>query len=161
MTTIDSQPLTLRATRPGDRDFLLGLYAAVRAAELDQVAWAPGARQAFLVSQFDLQDHHYRTTHPRASFDVVEVGGHPVGRWYVDRGATDIRVIDVALVPEWCGRGIGSRLLGEVLAEAAASGRTASIHVEIHNPAGALYARLGFQEVGVQGVYRLLQWRDA
>ena len=48
----------------------------------------------------------------------------------------------------------------EVLDEAAASGRTASIHVEVHNPAATLYERLGFAAVAEVGVYRRMEWRS-
>jgi predicted GNAT family acetyltransferase len=42
--------------------------------------------------------------------------------------------------------------------EAAASNRTLSIHVEVHNRAAELYARLGFVAVAEHGVYRRMEW---
>lgn len=150
----------LRAATQADREFLIELYGTVRAAELDQVAWRPGQRHAFVRMQFELQDVQYRQHNPHGTFDVVEVDGQPVGRLYVDRRPTDIRIVDIALLPSHCGRGIGTRLLRGVLEEAQASGRTASIHVEIHNPAAALYERLGFSAVEQVGVYRRMEWRS-
>lgn len=152
--------VVLRPATDDDREFLVGLYASTRAAELDQVQWQPGQREAFVRMQFDLQDRQYREHNPRGSFDVIEADGRPVGRLYVDRRPTDIRIVDVALVPEHRGRGIGTALLGRILDEAAASGRTASIHVEVTNPAAALYERLGFEVVAELGVYRLMEWRQ-
>nr|WP_207006241.1 GNAT family N-acetyltransferase [Nocardioides aromaticivorans] len=157
MSTVLSQ-VALRAVVPDDHELLVAVYAASRADELDQVAWPPGQREAFVRMQYDAQDRHYRAASPHGRFDVVEVDGRPAGRLYVDLRDDDVRIVDIALLPEFRGRGIGSALLRQVLAEAAAQGRTASIHVEVHNPAGALYERLGFRPVAERGVHRLLTW---
>ena len=151
--------VSLRPTTPDDREFLVGLYADTRKAELDQVVWPEGARDAFVRMQFDAQDVQYRGANPQGTFDVVEVDGVPAGRLYVDRRASDIRIVDVALLAQFQGRGIGGALVRTVLEEAAASGRTASIHVEVHNRARALYERLGFTPVEERGLYLLLEWR--
>ena len=148
----------LRAVVPDDHELLVAVYAASRAEELDQVAWPPGQREAFVRMQYDAQDRHYRTASPQGRFDVVEVDGRPAGRLFVDVRAGDIRIVDIALLPDFRGRGIGSALIRQVLAEAAGVGRTASIHVEVHNRAGALYERLGFRPAGEHGVHRLLVW---
>ncbi len=60
-------------------------------------------------------------------------------------------------MPEFRGRGIGTALVTELFAEADASGRSVSIHVESNNPARRLYERLGFQDVGEHGVYKLME----
>ena len=81
-------------------------------------------------------------------------------RLYVDRRKSEIRLVDIALLPELRRRGAGTRLIVELQREAEASGRTLTIHVERFNPARALYDRLGFREIGEAGeVYRLLEWR--
>jgi ribosomal protein S18 acetylase RimI-like enzyme len=159
VTAPATSTVALRPATDADRAFLLALYASTRDDELSQVAWPEGQREAFVQMQFDLQDTQYRRNNPEGTFDVVEIDGTPAGRLYVDRRADDIRIVDIALLPEFRGDGIGSRLIGEVLAEARASGRTVSIHVEVHNPAARLYERLGFVAVSEQGVYRLMAWR--
>lgn len=121
--------------------------------------WAPGQREAFVRMQFEAQDTEYRRHNPAGSFDVIEVGGRPAGRLIVDRRPTDIRIVDISLMPAFRGAGIGGRLLAELIAEAAGSGRTLSIHVEVHNRAAELYARMGFAVVAEHGVYRRMEWR--
>ena len=79
---------------------------------------------------------------------------------YVDRRPADIRIVDIALVPAFRGRGIGTRLISALQDEAASAGRSVSIHVEVHNPAASLYERLGFVEVSERGVYRRMEWRS-
>lgn len=159
MTTAASE-LTLRPVRPDDGPFLLELYGASRADELDQVAWAPGQREAFLRMQHDIQTAQYRAAYPDGAFWVVEVAGRAVGRLTLAREPRRIHVVDLALLPEVRGQGIGSTLLVDVLDEAAATGRTVSLHVEVHNlRAARLYERLGFRDAGQRGVHRLLEWR--
>jgi ribosomal protein S18 acetylase RimI-like enzyme len=149
---------SLRPATEADREFLLTLYASTREEELAQVPWADDAKEVFLEQQFSAQDHHYRTHYPGAALDVIEVDGEPAGRLYVFRGADEIRIMDIALAPEFRGRGIGTELLRELMAEASASGRSLSIHVEITNPARSLYERLGFVPAGQHGVYVLMRW---
>src|SRR5262249_47455508 len=137
--------VTLRPATDGDRDFLVSLYASTRADELDQVAWPPGQREAFVQMQFDAQDRDYHRVNPNGSFDVIEVDGSAAGRLYVDRRPGDLRIVDISLAPDVRGRGIGTRLLRDLQAQAADEGRKVSIHVEVHNPAARLYERLGFE----------------
>jgi len=110
--------------------------------------------------QFDAQDRHYRARFPDARFDVVERGGAPIGRLIVVRAEDEIRVLDIALLPEHRGSGAGSALLRELLAEAAARSKRVAIHVERANPARRLYERLGFRvEADEDSIYLFMVWR--
>jgi len=147
----------LRPACEADRAFLVELYASVREEELAQVEWDQGAKRAFIEQQFTAQDAHYRSNYPGATLDVIEVDGARAGRLYVHRGASDIRIMDIALAREFRGRGIGTKLLRELMVEADASRRKLSIHVEMNNPARSLYDRLGFLPAGEHGVYVLME----
>jgi len=149
--------VALRPRAQGDREFLVELYGSVREPELAHVPWDDGTRNAFIEQQFASQDAHYREHYPGATLDVVELDGEPAGRLYVHRGASDIRIMDMALAPAFRGRGIGTRLLRTLIAEAEESARKLSIHVEMNNPARALYERLGFRVAGEHGVYALME----
>lgn len=157
-TTARGVEVVLRPSTDADHEFLVGLYGSTREAELSQVPWAAGQLEAFVRMQFAAQDTEYRRHNPHGSFDVVEVDGRPVGRLIVDRRPGDIRVVDVSLVPQARGAGIGTRLLEDLIAEARATGRIVSIHVEAHNRAAELYARLGFAVAADLGVYRRMEW---
>lgn len=158
VVTASAEPLTLRRVTPDDRPFLCGLYGSTRAAELAPLPWTDAEKQAFVAMQFDAQDRHYREHYAAAAFDVIVVGGEPAGRLYVARWADEIRIVDIALVPNCCNRGIGGALLRGLQDEARASGRPLRIHVERFNPAMRLYQRLGFTVIGDRGVYLFLEW---
>jgi ribosomal protein S18 acetylase RimI-like enzyme len=88
---------------------------------------------------------------------VILAGGEPAGRLYVARWEDEIRIVDIALLPEYRGRGLGTALLQGLIKEAEAAGKPLSIHVEMNNPARPLYDRLGFEEAGEFGVYVLMK----
>lgn len=157
-TTSRLQEVTLRPMGTQDMEFLYRVYAGTRAEEMALVPWSDGEKEAFLRMQFNAQHTHYQKHFPDASYQVVERAGQPVGRIYVDRRADEIRIIDIALLPEERGSGIGGALLREVLEEAAGNELPVRIHVEKHNPALRLYHRLGFREIQDQEVYWLMEW---
>ena len=150
-----------RPIRETDRAFLEHLYASTRTEELALTGWSETQKQAFLRQQFEAQHTFYRQHFADARFDLILLDDRPAGRLYVDRRADEIRIIDIALLPGYRNRGIGGRLLRELLAEAAAAGRPLRIHVERYNPALRLYRRLGFRSVGDNGVYYLMEARPA
>jgi ribosomal protein S18 acetylase RimI-like enzyme len=155
-----SADVTLRPIREHDRDFLRRLYASTREEELAEVTdWSAEQKEAFLTQQFGAQHYHYQTYYADASFELVLKHGEPIGRLYVSRWEREIRVVDVALVREARGRGIGTALLRDLLAEGERTGKTVSIHVERFNRALRLYRRLGFREVEEHGPYFLMEWR--
>ena len=151
--------LRLRTVTPEDEQFLRAVYASTRAEELAQVPWSDGQKRAFTDMQFAAQDADYRRNYPEAQYSIIEVQGVPAGRLYVGRGSKEIRIIDIALLPEHRRAGIGTSLLRALQDEAHATGKTLSIHVEKFNPARSLYHRLGFRQIEDKGVYLLLEWK--
>ena len=148
--------ITLRPVSSTDRDFLLRVYASTRDEELAPVPWTDAEKAAFLEQQFEAQSEAYQR-YTDADFCVILVDGVPAGRLYVARWTDEIRIMDIALAPEFRGSGIGTGLLRALIVEANASGRKLSIHVELNNPARVLYERLGFRPAGELGVYVLME----
>jgi ribosomal protein S18 acetylase RimI-like enzyme len=149
--------LALRPVEPRDDEFLYRVYAGTRTEELAVLAWDDAQKEAFLRAQFDAQSRWYREHYARATYEIVLVDGEPAGRLYLHRGETEIRIVDIALLPEHRGNGVGSSLLDNVLAEADASGKRVTIHVERFNPALRLYERLGFTVAEDKGAYLFLE----
>jgi ribosomal protein S18 acetylase RimI-like enzyme len=150
--------VALRPVAPEDRDFLERVYASTRAVELEPVPWSAEEKRAFLAGQFHAQSVHYERHYADASFDVILVGGEPAGRLIVTRSPDRMHVVDIALLDEHRGRGVGSGLLWELIAEAGE--RPLSINVEVMNPARSLYDRLGFVPVSEQGIHILMERRS-
>lgn len=150
--------VALRPAARADREHLFRVYASTREEELAPVPWPPEAKETFLRQQFDAQDAWWRTHYAGATFEVIVVDGRDAGRLYLWEGPSEIRIVDVALLPEARRGGAGTKLLRGVQDRAAAAGKSVTIHVERTNPALALYERLGFCFVEDKGVYLFLSW---
>ena len=74
------------------------------------------------------------------------------------RRSDEIRVIDIALLPEFRRRGIGSSLMDQILDEAVKNNLPVTIHVERFNPALHFYQRLGFRLAEDKGIYYFMKW---
>jgi len=151
----------LRAATSDDKQFLRAVYASTRAEELAQVAWSDEQKRAFTDMQFAAQDADYRQNYPAAQYSIIEVQGVPAGRLYVDRCEKEIRIIDIALLPEYRRARIGTKFLQALQDEARAAGKALTIHVEKFNPALRLYQRLGFKQIVDKGVYLFLEWNSS
>lgn len=151
----------LRPMQAGDEPFLYRLYASTRGAEMALVDWSDEQKETFLRMQFAAQHRYYQDQFRAARFDVVVVDGRPVGRLYVDRAPDEYRIIDITMLPECRGSGIGGELIRQLLAEANEAGVPVRIHVLKGNPARGLYDRLGFVPVGETGLYDLMEWRSS
>lgn len=150
--------LSLRPSTEDDLPFLNRLYHTTRDYEMAQVDWPQEQKEAFLTMQFEAQHQHYQVYYADADFDIIELDGKAIGRLYLERRKDEFRIVDIALLPEYRGRGIGSHFMKSIMAESAAHNLPVRIHVEHDNPAMRLYHRLGFEQIDTNGVYRLMEW---
>ena len=153
------QSIGFRPVVDTDMRFLHELYASTRANELSMVDWSETQKSAFLSMQFEAQHRYYHEQYPDAEFLLVHQEDADIGRIYLHRRIDELRLIDIALIPESRNQGLGSKLLKDLLDEGQASALPVRIHVETFNPAMHLYLRLGFKPVADQGVYQLMEWQ--
>jgi ribosomal protein S18 acetylase RimI-like enzyme len=143
--------LTLRQPGPADQAFLVQLFRSSR----PELAGLP---ESIVSVQFRGQTLSYNAQYPQADYQIVLWQGRPVGRLVVDRSAARIHLVDIALVPESRGGGIGRTLLTALQGEAARAGLPLRLSVYESNPARRLYERLGFTVTGSQPPYLFMEW---
>jgi ribosomal protein S18 acetylase RimI-like enzyme len=148
--------IRLRPATDADLPLLFQLYASTREMELAQVPWSTEQKQAFLEMQFQAQRQAYTSTHPQAAHDMICVDDEPLGRLYLDR-TENFHILDITIALEQRNRGIGSQVLGRILAEADQAGKSVSIYTETFNPSVRLFERLGFQQKSIDGFLLLLE----
>jgi ribosomal protein S18 acetylase RimI-like enzyme len=137
---------------------------AVNDALFQAMNWQGAVRFALPAILADPQLAHYVTGWPRpGDFGVVAVAdSSTVGAAWCrtftaqDPGygfvADDIPEASMGVAPAWRGQGIGTALLGELIARARARDLSAiSLSVEDGNRARVLYERVGFSVVGRDG----------
>lgn len=159
MTSNEANNINLRPARAEDEAFLCAVYGSTREQELALTPWNEEQRAAFISFQFAAQQQFYQTEYPRAEHQIILRNNEPIGRLYVDRRETERRILDITLLPAARGQGIGTLLIKQLMAEAAATGKAVTIHLETFNPARALFARLGFVPVGDNGMHTLYEWQ--
>lgn len=147
----------LRPATRDDHEFMAALYASTRMEELRDTGWPESQKAAFLRMQFEAQAKHYDEHYAGAERNIVVLNGEPVGRFWIYRMPSEIRIVDIALLPAARNRGIGKSLLDGLIAEANRAGAKVTIHVERFNPALRLYERLGFRKVKEVGPYDFME----
>lgn len=148
--------LALRAVSDADLPFLQALYASVRDEELRPTGWPEAQKSAFLTMQFQAQQRAY-AAYTETDYFIVQRGQQDIGRLYLQHQPEAISIVDISLMADTRGQGIGTDLLQAVFAQARAAHKAVQIHVEKFNPALRLYQRLGFVEVEDKGVYLLMR----
>lgn len=151
--------IALKQISDCDLEFLFRVYASTREEELKQTDWSDEIKLGFLSMQFHAQHTQYMENYPNKVFSLILYDDMPVGRLYLNRSINEIRIVDIAILPEYCGQGIGATLLKDIQQESTAKNITVSIHVEKYNPALNLYKRLGFEIVEDRDVYYFMEWK--
>jgi GNAT superfamily N-acetyltransferase len=148
-----------RQAAPRDEAFLFRLYVTTRADELAGTGW-PAAQQAqFLRSQYTARQSSYRATFPRPEIQIASIGPAPVGAVIVHRSDEEMRVVDIAFLPAYRGKGYGTAWLRDRQAEARTAGKPLRLHALKQSRAVILYLRLGFAPAGENGLYLKMEWR--
>lgn len=151
--------ITLRPVATEDEDFLRAVYASTRADEMELLPASDEEKRAFLDMQFDAQRSDYAARFPDSDHSIILLDGQPIGRIWVGRWEDEIRLLDIALLPEARDAGTGSELLGRLQNEAREAGLPLRHSVYKANE-GALrfYERLGFSVVEDFEMYVLMEW---
>ncbi len=154
-----AHPIALRPEQPEDEAFLLEVYASTRQEELALTNWNAEMRTAFVHSQFKAMRTSYTDMFPDGQFSIILLAGQVIGRLVIHRTAREVHVVDMVLLPPFCGRGIGRQMMNEIIAEAAAAQKSVGLHVLKMNRALRFYQRLGFSKTGDEGPYNKMTWR--
>jgi len=127
-------PLALRPATLADREFLRSLHHACYRRWVEPIwGW----------DEVD-QDRRFDETFTVAGRSIVELAGDPIGTLKTSRQGQWLVVDDIEVNPGHQGRGIGTRLLRGIVAEADRAHVAVRLRVLHMNPARRLYDRLGF-----------------
>ena len=153
---VTPQPIRCRPLSPDDEPFLRRLLIATLTEELAAWAWPDELRDGLLDMQYHLRRNaveNYRD----AERSIILAADEPVGWLVVARSEAGIHVVDIAVLPERRGQGIGAAVLGECLAESDRKGIPVRLSVNVTNRAARLYERLGFRRTGGSEVQHFME----
>lgn len=159
LTLDNGRTITLRTVSAADDEFLLSVYYSTREEELAQATWEPEQKDFFVRWQFGLQRREYDSRFPQAEYDVILVDDKPAGRIWIGTDDDEIRLLDIALLPEFQNQGVGTRLLGLLIEEATRANKRLRHMVFVHNnDAHRFYERLGFSVIEDLGAYKHMEF---
>ncbi|MBA3446355.1 MAG: GNAT family N-acetyltransferase [Pseudaminobacter sp.] len=127
----------VRPARPGEFAFAEKIYIdSMRPLLVGLVPWNEIERRAALRRSFKADD-----------VSIIFLDGKDIGWMQVSERDTDYNLAQMQLFTDYCGRGIGTRLVTELLECARRKGKTVSLSAVRTNRAIGLYERLGFRVI--------------
>ncbi|HEX8747874.1 MAG TPA: GNAT family N-acetyltransferase [Pyrinomonadaceae bacterium] len=149
----------LRPVTPEDEETLLKIYASTREEEMRlATGWTDEQKEMFLRWQLQMQRSDYEGRFPQADYQLILFDGEPAGRLWVARTAEQIRLLDIAILPEFQNRKIGTYLLRKLIEESEATA-TPLRHMiyKLNTEARRFYERLGFRLKEDEHMYLLME----
>ena len=130
---------TLRFATAGDATFLYELHVA---AMRDVVAATWGWDDRW-------QQQHFAARFAPERVEIIQLAGKPVGMLELERRPTELFIGNLKLLPAVQGRGLGTAVLRDILADAARENQPVRLQVLAANVrARRFYERLGFVVTG-------------
>ncbi len=123
-------------------------------------AWGlDSAQQEMILKlQFTAQQRHYDIAFAGADHQIIILNEQPAGRIMVYRSESEVRLVDIALLSEHRGKGVGAMIVSSLIEESRAASKPVTLHVAKDNRAARLYERLGFQITGDTGSHYKMEW---
>jgi ribosomal protein S18 acetylase RimI-like enzyme len=163
MTSVNPADISLRPARDGDEPFLKRVHQAARHWEFASLLQS-GETELYhkvMEQQFDSQHRFYFASYDTAQYGIIQWTDKPVGRLYVDYQDDEVRVLEIAILPDYRGRGIGRIVMTGLCLEAAIRRKPVRLCVHYLSRAQRFYRQLGFAQIGVVGPSYLMEWRHA
>jgi ribosomal protein S18 acetylase RimI-like enzyme len=153
-----SQVLTLRPTRTDDQEFLYRLFSLVYSEKLQLVPLSAEEKKTLVELMYQGFTRHYDSLAPASDDRLVLLNNESIGRMILLQTREEIRLADLAILPQYRGIGIGSALISQLQTESLMSKRPVHLQVGRFDRALRLYQRLGFYKIDTIGPYLHLEW---
>lgn len=153
-----AEPLALRVVGPDDQGFLDALYASSRA-DLRAMGTDAGFVEQLIRMQQRIQTMGFAQHYPDAQHWIVLQHDKAIGRLVVDASSTDVRLVDIVMLPEAQGGGVGTALLHAVqrFAQERSLGMSLAV-LKSNTVARHLYARCGFVVHRCDALFEHMLW---
>lgn len=152
----------LRAVDPSDDTFLYEVFATTWESEVAALPNQNLARHVLRI-QHIAQERRFASRYPGHQRLVVTTReGERAGRLYLLRSGSALQVVDLTLLPEFRGAGLGTHVLRQLMALAEAEELPIAARVSRSNTRVTdACARLGFELVDVDDLDNFLRWHPA
>jgi len=158
----DAEGGTIMETRqaiPREDDlFLFEVYASSRQAEMALWGWEEEAQRQFLQMQHSCQQRSYQMQYGNLECRIILLDGIKVGRILTAVTEEEMVLVDITLLANFQGQGIGTTLIDQLQQKAAKAGLSVRLSVFDGNPAQQLYERMGFCSIAKAEPYTVMKW---
>lgn len=152
--------ITFRNVSERDSEFIEKVYRSTREDELKLTNWSEDQKQRFIMMQSMAQLADYKQKFKGATYQVILFKNKPAGRLFQWESDEAIHVIDISLLPEFRGKGIGKKILTDILQSAKTKNKKVTLNVLKNSDAKRLYSRLGFKKTKDSNQhYEYMEWR--
>lgn len=151
----------LRPESALDEAFLRQLIMQSIALELRADLWPEPMRTQLLTMQYQARRTGHRAGFPEGQSHIITLDGEDAGWIFLAEMEHAIHVVEIMLLPELRGRGVGTQAMRYVLELAAQGGKPVTLTVNVLNEGAIrLYERLGFRRTGGTEVQHAMEWRS-
>lgn len=143
--------IELRPQLKKDDLFIEAVYGCTRETEMNLTNWTAEQKNAFVLMQSMAQQADYKVKYPGTAFQIIMFKNKNAGRFYTWENDTEIRLIDITVLPQFRGKGIATFIISNLIKKSGKQQKKISLHVDPVNPALNLYLRLGFIKITQTG----------
>lgn len=139
---------------PSHQDFLINLFTECHSELFLITNISEEQKKKIIYEQFVMEQQQLLQIYPEAELNIVRFNNEFVGRLYINYGVTEDRILEIGLLRNFRGLGIGREIVNEVIEKALIKGKTVSLQVAWFNEkAYAFYKKLGFKVIQEKGAF--------
>ena len=142
---------------PQDEAFLKRLYGSTRD-DLAQIPLPDLQKETLIEMQYEAQRRQYLIDFPEARHDILLLNNEPAGRLMVNEESDSHRIIDLAILPEHRGMGVGESVIRAEQERACRAQKPLRLQVLVTNRAARLYERTGFKIIDSSQTHHVMEW---
>jgi ribosomal protein S18 acetylase RimI-like enzyme len=153
--------IAFRTIEEKDQPFVEKVYRSTREKELSSTNWPEEQKHRFVIMQSMAQELEYKNKFKDSTYQLILYKKIPAGRLYLWESDKELRVLDISLLPEFQGKGIGGKILTDIINSAHKKNKIVCLHVAPGNPAKKLYERLGFKFIRNEATREYMECKPA
>jgi GNAT superfamily N-acetyltransferase len=152
------ESIATRSVEAKDQRFLVELYKSSRGDDLRGLGWDEQRISEFLDMQYEAQQNFYDSDYRDAADELILLEDKPIGRLLIESRPHEIRCIDLALLPEYRERGLGTGIIQKLQEKARRERKPLRLQVIRFSRAVNLFDRLGFVRTSETGTHFQMEW---
>lgn len=146
--------ISLCPVEPVHEDFLLKLFKECRQDLVSIGSINEKQKDDIAFQQFTIEQEQLIKKYPDAEFNIVMFNGEPIGRLYIYYGDIVDNILEIGLLDEYRGLGIGKKLVTKLIQNARKMNKRVRLKVAWFNQrAYKFYEEIGFKVIENQGIF--------